>query len=479
MIFSIKANRKNEDNVVEDAIFYYDNDLNVLSTEDGFIYENKNLTSINEYLRESLPFSPSNPLKKSKQVTTLKIQLGLSCNYSCEYCSQRYVERAEETSFSDIDDFLIKLENLEFDEEKGLKIEFWGGEPFVYWKTLKPLVERLNEKFKSWKKLPRFSVITNGSILNDEKIEWLLNNMDSMGISHDGPGQWVRGPDPLEDKELALRILRLYNKIKSQKYRLKNMSFNAMLNAENISRKKIRNFFIDFTGDPFVKIGEGGLVDAYDEGGIKLSLITKKQQFDFRWETFKELYEQPEDEDFGYPGQISKINGFIQGVLEHKNSKYLNQKCGMDIENTMAIDLKGNVITCQNVSQADINSNGQPHLSGNIQDIDNVRITTSTHWRERKECSSCPVLHICQGSCMFVSGEYWHKSCANSYSDAVVMFAIAFEKITGYVPYFIDNDALPDVRKDIFGIILKHEEEEVKTFKSSRKPFPVAVVAAD
>jgi uncharacterized protein len=80
---------------------------------------------------------------------------------------------------------------------------------------------------------------------------------------------------------------------------------------------------------------------------------------------------------------------------------------------------------------------------------------------------------------MFVTGEYWYKSCANSYSDAVVMFAIAFEKITGYVPYFIDNEFLPDVRKDIFGIILKHEEEEIKTFKSNRKPFPIAVVAAD
>ena len=471
MLFKIKA-RKNG----KDGIFTYDNETNILTNDDGWIYKDEKVKFKN--LTESLPFSTLNPLKKSNQVTTLKIQLGLSCNYSCEYCSQRYVERAEETSFSDINEFLQKINYLEFDEKIGLKIEFWGGEPFVYWKTLKPLVEALNKKFSSWEKKPRFSVITNGSILNEEKIEWLLDNMDSMAISHDGPGQWVRGPNPFDDTEHALRIIRLYNKVKSGTRRLKGMSFNAMLNSENRSRKAIRKYFIDFTGDPEVKVGEGGLVDAYDESGIKLSLLTKKQQLDFRWEAFKELYEQPEDEDFGFPNQVMKINGFIQSVLGQKNAKYVGQKCGMDDENTLAVDLKGNVITCQNVSSVDINSNGEAHLSGNIENMQDVKITTSTHWREREECSKCPVIHICQGACMFVSGEYWYKSCANAYSDAIVLFAIGFEKITGHIPYFIDNEFLPDVRKDIFGTILEHKEEEIIPFKSNRKPFPVAIVAA-
>jgi len=471
MLFKIKA-RKNG----KDGIFTYDNETNILTNDEGWIYKDEKVKFKN--LTESLPFSTLNPLKKSNQVTMLKIQLGLSCNYSCEYCSQRYVERAEETSFSDIDEFLQKINYLEFDEKTGLKIEFWGGEPFVYWKTLKPLAEALNKKFSSWEKKPRFSVITNGSILNEEKIEWLLDNMDSMAISHDGPGQWVRGPNPFDDTEHALRIIRLYNKVKSRTRKLKSMSFNAMLNSENRSRKAIRKYFIDFTGDPEVNIGEGGLVDAYDESGIKLSLLTKKQQLDFRWEAFKELYEQPEDEDFGFPNQAMKINGFIQSVLGQKNAKYVGQKCGMDNENTLAVDLKGNVITCQNVSSVDINSNGETHLSGNIENMQDVKITTSTHWREREECSKCPVIHICQGACMFVSGEYWYKSCANAYSDAIVLFAIGFEKITGHVPYFIDNEFLPDVRKDIFGTILEHKEEEIIPFKSNRKPFPVAVVAA-
>ena len=106
MIFTIRARREGKD-----AIFFYDNELNVLSHENGVVYEDSNIKFDYEKMHESFPFSPTNPLKKSKKVSTLKIQLGLSCNYSCEYCSQRYVERAEETSFADIDDFLQKINN--------------------------------------------------------------------------------------------------------------------------------------------------------------------------------------------------------------------------------------------------------------------------------------------------------------------------------------------------------------------------------
>jgi uncharacterized protein len=177
------------------------------------------------------------------------------------------------------------------------------------------------------------------------------------------------------------------------------------------------------------------------------------------------------DGQIGFAGIREKVNEFVTRVLTHDDAKYLSQKCGMDGENVVAVDLKGHVITCQNVSAVSINSNGESHLSGSITDMDSVKVTTSTHWSNREHCSKCPVLHICKGSCMFVTGEYWEKSCANAYSDAIALFALGFEKITGYIPVFIDDDKLPDVRKDIWGTVLKHEEEQ------SVKKFPIKVVA--
>jgi uncharacterized protein len=42
-------------------------------------------------------------------IKTLKISLGLSCNYECNYCSQRFVPHAESTNPEDVQNFLQQL----------------------------------------------------------------------------------------------------------------------------------------------------------------------------------------------------------------------------------------------------------------------------------------------------------------------------------------------------------------------------------
>jgi uncharacterized protein len=130
MLFKIVA--QNPGNLEDVKTFLYENHTNTLSEEDGFVYEYPVEERMNNLeLVPYVAFDKNNPLKKSKLVTLLKIQLGLSCNYTCSYCSQKFVERPPETNRKDIDNFMTMLESLEFDQTKGLKIEFWGGEPFV------------------------------------------------------------------------------------------------------------------------------------------------------------------------------------------------------------------------------------------------------------------------------------------------------------------------------------------------------------
>lgn len=448
----------------ESNTFEYDNITNVI-TFNGMHFGND---SIPLNYRRAKTFSPDAPLSKSHNIKTLKIQLGLSCNYSCEYCSQRFVPHADETSAKDVDAFLDKLDNLTFSEQTGLRVELWGGEPLVYWKTIVPLVEGIKNKFKDWKTPPSFRMISNGSILTDEMQEWILDNLAGFAISHDGPGQHVRGPDPFDDPTHKARILNLYNSVKAGDRNLRSMSFNSMLNSQNYSRNQIRQWFVNLTGDDNVNIGEGSLVDAYDEGGISLSLHTKQDHFEFRKLTFAEIYNNGIEKDFGWINVITKVNNLVEAFITHTPSQSVGQKCGMDDENTIAVDLRGNVVTCQNVSAAAINANGRSHLAGNITDIENVQVTTSTHWTQRNECPSCPVLHACKGSCMFVVDQYWETSCNNAYSDNLVLFAIAFEAVTGHIPIFIDAPELPDWRKDVFGTQLIHQETKHKIIPISK-----------
>jgi uncharacterized protein len=458
MIFEIHAER----NANDKKIFYYDNEKNILKSQDGEVFYDPSRKAFNR--KETKPFDKNTPLKKSKKATTVKIQLGLSCNYSCDYCSQKFVERPKETNKKDIDNFMELFNNLEFSEEDGLKVEFWGGEPFVYWKTMKPLAERIRENFSHWKVPPRFSVITNGSLLTEDICAWLYAMDFSVAISHDGPGQFVRGPDPFDDPEIKQNILDLYSVLKPKG----RISFNAMLNNKNTSRKSIHDWFVNFTDDEFVVLGEGTFVDAYDEDGLENSLNTKKEKFEFRQKSFSEIISN--NGNIGFYGIIQKIDNFTNSILTQKEAKYVGQKCGMDDEEVISFDLRGNVITCQNVSALETSKNGESHLGGNLSDIDSVELKSVTHWMNRKDCSNCPVLHICQGACMFLDGKYWDASCDNAYSDAISIFALSIQKITGYIPTLINNKELPLDRQDIWGTVYNHPEE------TKRKTIPIKLI---
>jgi uncharacterized protein len=463
MIFEIHAEKNSNDT----KTLYYDNENGILKDSNGFVYEYSQIQK--PTMVETVPFSKDQPLKKSKNIDTIKIQLGLSCNYTCDYCSQRFVERPPETSKKDIEEFMNKLNVLNFSEERGLTVEFWGGEPLVYWKTLKPLAEAFAEKFSHWNKKIKFGMVTNGSLLTREKCSWLYYMGFSVGISHDGPGQYVRGPDPFDDPELKKTILEFYKIMSSQN----RISFNAMMNNKNTSRRAIYDYFVNLTGDPKVVIGEGGFIDAYDDAAVNNSLITLSEQFDYRRKSFNDIYSTSNTINFSVT--YEKLDSFIKSTLTHIESKYVGQKCGMENPNTVALDLKGNIVTCQNVSIVENSKNGEPHHGGNLDDYDNVALKSVTHWKSRKNeisCADCPVLHICKGSCMYLDGKHWDVTCDNAYSDAIALFSLAIERITeGYIPITIKGEGLPLSRQDIWGTVYKHEERQTK------KIIPIKVVA--
>jgi uncharacterized protein len=451
MIFEILAER----DVDDQKTFFYDNVTNTLSDETGHIYENTNIAADNRPI--SLPFSKHVPLKKTRQVRKLKIQLGLSCNYSCDYCSQKFVERPPETSKRDIDNFMSMLDSLDFSGDRQIDIEFWGGEPLVYWKTLRPLAEAIRERLAHLGDKLQFGIITNGSILTPEICDWLVEQNFWVGISHDGPGQWVRGPDPFDDPKKRAVILNLYRTL----HPLNKISFNAMLHSKNRSRKKIRQWFVDLTGDPHVRVGEGDLVDSYDDDAIDISLSTSADHFDFRIKSFNEMYSTTGN--FGFFNGAEKIKDFKKSVLNHRSVDTIGQKCGMDNPAQLAIDMKGNVLTCQNVSAIEQGMNGESHLGGHVTDIEAVEIKSSTHWKNRPDCASCPVISLCKGACMFLDNKYWESTCNNAYTDNIVYFSIAFEQLTeGYIPVLIKNTHLPDNRRDIWGTILTHTDAPKK-----------------
>ena len=416
--------------------FYYDNETSHLTDETG-----KRIVALGASTYDNQAAIPKTsvdtPNGKQAEIRVLKIQLGLSCNYACTYCSQRFVPHAADGNPTQVDKFVRNLDRWLVGVPK--QIEYWGGEPLVYIKTLKPLAEALRKKFPDVK----FLMITNGSLLNEEINQWLDAMGFSIGISHDGPGQFVRGPDPLDDPEQRKHILDLWHRL-GPKGRI---SFNAMVNRQNLDRAAISTFFREFLGHGSFNIGEGGFIDPYDEGGSAESLQTHDEALAFRNLTLKQIRS----------GMINRfhvtrrrIGEWMGSISSGRSAESLGQKCGMDRPDTIATDLFGNVLTCQNVSRVSKAPNGQPHRIGHVSQLDKVQLKTATHWSKRPDCSSCPLVQACKGSCMFLDGPLWEKACNNAYNDHLPFFAAAIERMTGYLPYEIEAPGLPPERSKLW-----------------------------
>ena len=79
-------------------------------------------------------------------------------------------------------DFLIANSG----NRRNLEVDFFGGEPLMNWEVVKQLVEYGRSKEKEYNKNFRFTMTTNGVLLNDEIMEYCNREMSNVVLSLDG-----------------------------------------------------------------------------------------------------------------------------------------------------------------------------------------------------------------------------------------------------------------------------------------------------
>ncbi|MDC7784759.1 radical SAM protein [Rhodoplanes sp. TEM] len=399
---------------------FYDNHTSRLTNEKG----EEVLTPESFQQLEHKPVervSPETPGRKVRNPKRLRIQLGLKCNYACSYCLQAAnIGDAEDTNIEDAERFFRNLDL--WLEGAPKRIEFWGGEPLVYWRKIKYLLPRLAEKFPG----VDFLIVTNGSLIHQDFIDHVVRYDVQVAISHDGPGQHVRGPDPLDDPEKFEMIRRL------MELRPGRFSFNTVLHSENRDLFAIADFF-DSRFGPGTPIGlEGVALTIENEQG-------EGHARPFTDQEYRELVNNiAMAMAYGLGERFGTLNGgsmmWIRSIAERRPAASLGQKCGMDLPDQLAVDLRGNVMTCQNTG-----AKGK-HRIGHVSRMEDVRLNTAWHWSFRDECSSCPVLQLCRGSCMYTSEANWFYTCQNEYHYNMGILAGTLMRMTGMVLREIKGD---------------------------------------
>jgi uncharacterized protein len=416
---------------------------------------------------------PNNPAGKSRAIRHLKLQLGLKCNYACQYCSQAHQPHDIDGHPEDVLPFMQQLEGWfaggEDGQGAGVKIEFWGGEPFVYWKLLKPLGEAVKARYPN----AQLSIVTNGSLFDDEKLAWVEKLDIGIGLSHDGPAQSFRGPDPLDDPEMLAQIKRWV----SRRMPLDRMSFNTVLHRHNQSLKAVRQFFAEKLDLPVqaIVLATEEVMLPYDQSGMSLAL--KGSDHDrYLHQVFWELVT---GSGMAVGTMRDKVDEFLRAQAQSRPMVALGQKCGMDRDDSIAVDMKGNVTTCQNMSAS------THHKIGHVDQFDAIALDTAYHFSTRSQCPRCPVVQLCKGACLFLEGEFWSAACDNAFShNLAVMAAALYYQTQGLILTRIESDAIRyDSVSGVEVVKLAFVDSggdmgAVVPEKQERRPFPVAVVAA-
>ncbi|HSW17532.1 MAG TPA: radical SAM protein [Ramlibacter sp.] len=375
------------------------------------------LRDIEPYAFEAVePVSPANPGWKSRRVHTLKIQLGMACNYSCSYCNQAsHVSDASLTRTAQADDFLAALPDwLEGAPER---IEFWGGEPLLYFAKLQRLAPALRERFPA----AVLSMVTNGSLLDAETIAFIERWDVHVAVSHDGPGQHLRGPDPFDDPQRA-HWLRALWQLRGTAAR-QRVSFNVVLTPANADIAATRAWLAERVGDPALVLDTEGVVSVYDDTTLQGAGRWSPDDYDTLRRSIVNGFET--GEALRYISIQAKARDFIHALQRRRPLSALGQKCGMDEADRLAVDLQGQVMTCQNTG-----AKGAHHL-GNVRQMDEVQLNTATHLRGRECCNHCPVVQLCKGSCMYLEGEHFAQSCENEYHYNGAILEGVIRSVTG------------------------------------------------
>lgn len=82
--------------------------------------------------------------------------------------------------------FITEMEDIRIGQ-RNISIQFFGGEPLVEWETLKVFVTEMKDLCRAlYDKEPRFGMTTNGTLLNDERLQFLKKHNINLLLSLDG-----------------------------------------------------------------------------------------------------------------------------------------------------------------------------------------------------------------------------------------------------------------------------------------------------
>ena len=121
-------------------------------------------------------------------IKSMCLNVAHDCNLRCEYCFAAKGDFGTGRELMSLDtgknaiDFLIQNSGT----RHNLELDFFGGEPLMNFDVVKEIVKYARSIEKQYNKNFRFTITTNGLLLDDDKINFINEEMSNVVLSLDG-----------------------------------------------------------------------------------------------------------------------------------------------------------------------------------------------------------------------------------------------------------------------------------------------------
>lgn len=302
------------------------------------------------------------------------LMLGNACNFNCPHCVQHDCHPSIKKQIEpEVINWLKFLSGSRIETFKPTLI-FFGGEPLLYRKTMKDVVNELKDSFN-------YTIISNGSLLNQNDVDWINSNQIEFVFSNDGfYTKCTRDQNMFDDPH----FVDLFNQIE-------NKSVEGVFHAFNANPYKFWNYIKSFASNTKIVLD-----DLICSGSIPENYM----QFDL--EEIKQIFDQIEKDHilfFNRKLETSPVVDYLYSkvMIVQKGRKFNELPLCGTCRTSLNIDTAGKVYLCHNSDVVigtiqddiiDLVERGTKELTNRIRALNKAR-----------QCSSCSAFGFCRGGC--------------------------------------------------------------------------------
>lgn len=323
-----------------------------------------------------------------KKSVNFTISVAQACNLACTYCygdcgtfGMAPQLMSQETARKAVD--------LAFQRAGGIgevNITFFGGEPLLNFPVIEDAVHYSQRLGQKWGKDVAYSITTNGTLLNDEIIDFLCDWRFSVMVSLDGPPELQDDQRPFKDGRGSFEVIA--PKLRRLREKRGGLTVRPTLTSNKIHTQQVSDF-LDEMG--FTRI----------QFGWAAGTCFHKDMLDLTFGDLKELHKQEVAAaerilDQLEAGEHVAYNPFVEFLENIHGQKKIKMRCGLARGNsTVAAD--GQIFPCHRYVGM------EAYAIGDVEtgiDPERAYQVVADYNRVRQFCTrTCWAHNVCGGPC--------------------------------------------------------------------------------